>query len=137
MIRSDNRIENLRDVTHRINSRNCPIYKHNTSGITGVTFYKKKWVSQISIDDKNIYLGRFTHFDDAVKARWIAEVNNKWTNCKSTSSAFMYLKERKILPKIYTKHQARTILSRHGNMEERRICSKQLKIMKRDKLDSI
>ena len=32
----DNRIENLREVTNKENSKNSAMYRHNTSGITGV-----------------------------------------------------------------------------------------------------
>lgn len=47
------------------------MYSHNSSGITGVTWNKerRKWQAQIVVNDKNINLGRYESFDDAVKAR--------------------------------------------------------------------
>lgn len=38
--RQDNRISNLRVVTHRENNRNQGMYKNNNTGITGVTFWE-------------------------------------------------------------------------------------------------
>ena len=45
--KTDNRIENLRWVSHRDNSRNQQIIaKNNTSGAQGVFFHKGNWVAQ-------------------------------------------------------------------------------------------
>lgn len=51
------------------------ILTSNKSGVTGVCYDKnrKKWVSQITFQGKNINLGRFIRFEDAVKARKNAE----------------------------------------------------------------
>lgn len=74
-IRSDNRIANLRDVPHKTNMRNMRMKSCNTSGVTGVTWktHDSKWVAQIKVDGRNIYLGRYTDFDEAVRARSLAE----------------------------------------------------------------
>ena len=73
--RSNNRIENLRLVTHKENGRNISKKKNNTSGITGVRWNKarQKWVAQISINKKGIYLGLYNNLLDAVAARKRAE----------------------------------------------------------------
>lgn len=49
--------------------------KNNKSGTKGVSFCKEKnkWVAQISVKNKNIYLGRFDDINDAIKARKDAE----------------------------------------------------------------
>lgn len=67
----DNRKLNYRFCTNQENNRNKDLYSHNSSGITGVTWNKerKKWQAQIVVDNKNINLGRYESFDDAVKAR--------------------------------------------------------------------
>lgn len=58
-IKTDNRLENLQVVTHRFNT-----YKtqgRHTSKYKGVSLHKKlnKWVSNIMINGKLIYLGLF------------------------------------------------------------------------------
>lgn len=94
----NNRYNNLREVSQTCNSRNCNIAKNNKSGITGVSWHKKKnkWQSQINIP-KPINIGVFDSFIDAVKARWEAEVKYNFPNCNTTSSAYNYLKEHGVL----------------------------------------
>jgi hypothetical protein len=61
-IKSDNRIENLRDVTKSVNMQNL-IKKtnKNQTDYLGVSFCKKskKWYSRISVNKKQITIGRF------------------------------------------------------------------------------
>lgn len=73
--RNDNRKSNLRIATRQENNRNHKVCIMNTSGVTGVTWDKNrnKWIAQIHINNKNIHLGRFISFEDAVKARKKAE----------------------------------------------------------------
>ena len=49
--------------------------RNNTSGTTGVYYRKNenKWVARIKIMGKEKFLGYFTNYDDAVKARKAAE----------------------------------------------------------------
>ncbi len=71
----NNRQENLRKVDRRLNAMNSGLRTDNTSGVRGVTFdtSRGKWVAQIHVWGKNIYLGRFNDFPDAVGARQAAE----------------------------------------------------------------
>ena len=48
--RSDNRIDNLRDVSQKINARNTkqPHKNNKSSGVLGVSWDKNKWVTRIS-----------------------------------------------------------------------------------------
>ena len=73
--RTDNRIENLRAVNNQENHRNERKSKNNTSGATGVFWAAKisKWRGQIRIGKKNIHLGVFDNWFDAVCARKSAE----------------------------------------------------------------
>lgn len=73
--RNDNRKENLRIATCSQNQMNRGLQVNNTSGVTGVYWHKrdKVWESYITINKKSIYLGRFTNFEDAVRARKAAE----------------------------------------------------------------
>lgn len=74
-IRDDDRLRNLRSVTHQENHRNRAVNKNNKSGVVGVHQQKEggKWRAQIMIDGKQIMLGRFHKKEDAIKARKEAE----------------------------------------------------------------
>lgn len=67
----DARKSNLRIVSRSQNNMNHGIKTNNTSGYTGVWFsnQKKKWVAEIKIEGKKIYLGSFENIADAVNAR--------------------------------------------------------------------
>ena len=68
---ADNRKSNLRIVTRTQNNMNRSLQSNNTSGVTGVCFDKKadKWCARITVNKQTFYLGWFTNFEDAVKAR--------------------------------------------------------------------
>jgi hypothetical protein len=72
----DNRKSNLRIVDCSMNSFNISRQINNTSGKTGVSYYKKNnsYVAHIGYKNKRIYLGSYSNFDDAVKAREKAEL---------------------------------------------------------------
>jgi hypothetical protein len=92
-IRTDNRIENLREVSQVCNSRNCKQRTDCSSGVTGVYWHKltNKWRARIKIPNKNIHLGLYDTLLEAAKARWDAEVKYGFPNCNTTSSAYQYL----------------------------------------------
>lgn len=73
--RNDNRKSNLRVCTNQENSMNAGISQKNTSGIVGVSWDKarNKWSAYICYNSKNIHLGRHNNFEDAIKARLVAE----------------------------------------------------------------
>lgn len=73
--KSDNRKDNLELKTIADNARNRSLSKVNTSGKTGVHWSKAKqrWSSYICVDYKNIYLGDYEEFENAVEARLAAE----------------------------------------------------------------
>lgn len=77
-VRDDNRIENLRLVTHSDNQKNQKQHKTNTSGVTGVHWskHRRKWVAKITINGKHFNLGGFDSKELAISARKNAE---KWT----------------------------------------------------------
>lgn len=68
--RTDNRIENLRDITPAENQHNSNVLKNNTSGFRGVNWSSDmgKWVAKICINRKQIYLGAFKRVEDAANA---------------------------------------------------------------------
>ena len=72
---SDNRISNLRSVSHLENGRNQKTPRNNTSGVIGVSWDKagEKWLAQIGIKGRKKYLGLFTEKSHAIAARKSAE----------------------------------------------------------------
>lgn len=72
---SDNRLENLRVISHSLNMRNRKIDKRNKSGFTGVWLHRDgvRWRATIKVGDNAIHLGLFSTKMDAVEARKEAE----------------------------------------------------------------
>jgi hypothetical protein len=68
--------ENCRWTTQSEQCYNQRKRTDNKSGKTGVGYHKrnKKWTAFIRVNDKQIYLGSFEIFEDAVKAREEAEL---------------------------------------------------------------
>ena len=81
-VRNDNRLVNLRFVTHRGNMRNQSVSGKNTSGVTGVYFSKakKKYIAQIEVNRETIYLGIFDTLESAAEARRQADRKYKFNN---------------------------------------------------------
>ena len=73
--RADNRKQNLRCCKYAENDRNRGIYSSNKSGVAGVYYDKqrRKWVANISYNQKRVFLGRFESKEDAVAARLAKE----------------------------------------------------------------
>lgn len=71
----DNRKSNLRIVTVAQNNMNASKRTNNTSGTTGISWHKGvgKWRARINVNGKEVHLGYFDKFEDAVKARKEAE----------------------------------------------------------------
>ena len=72
--RTDNRLCNLREVTHHSNMKNKPKYTSNSTGTTGVSIDKRcgKYRAYLSVDGKPKGLGYFDSYDAAVLARTTA-----------------------------------------------------------------
>lgn len=68
--------ENCRWVDRNLSSFNTRKARNNTSGRTGVYWFKRvsKWTAAIIFENKQIHLGYFEDFDEAVKAREKAEI---------------------------------------------------------------
>jgi len=73
----DNRIENLRVLTHSQNNRNQKKRKNCSSQYKGVNWNKQnnKWKAQININGKVKYLGLFTNEEEA--AETYKKINNE------------------------------------------------------------
>ena len=71
---------NLRICTNQENICNCEIPKNNKSGCKGVYWAKdkNKWTVQVTINNKTIYIGRYTNLEEAIEAR--KEASKKYYN---------------------------------------------------------
>lgn len=72
---SDCRKCNLRIVSYQMNSMNIGLRPNNSSGVTGVRWRNKdkKWSARIKVNYKEIHLGVYNTFEEAVQARKDAE----------------------------------------------------------------
>ena len=76
---TDNRIENLRDVTNAENSKNRTLQKNNTTGYLGVSLYEykgyKKYRARIRINSIDKHLGYYDTVEEAAAVRAVASIN--------------------------------------------------------------
>jgi len=82
----NNAIENLQDVKQSINTQKQRIRSTNKSGYKGVCWDKsrKKWIASITINLKQIMLGRYEKIEDAISARQKAA---EMYHCTATEAA--------------------------------------------------
>lgn len=73
--RTDNRPPNLREATPAENRRNMSLSKRNSSGRIGVSWISRnrKWRAGIVCGGKQVWLGLFDTFEEAVAVRSAAE----------------------------------------------------------------
>ena len=90
-VKGDNRVENLRETSDQCNVRNTGNYKHNKSGVKGISRkINGKWWAQIKVNKQDYKLGYFDNFDEAVLTRLAAEQCLDWNRCDSASPAYRY-----------------------------------------------
>jgi len=95
-VKSDNRIENLREVSKQCNARNCGNPDNNTSGVKGIHTHESwgdVWRAYIVVNKKMCHLGSHKDFDEAVLHRLAAEQCLDWEGCDSSSPAYRYAKD--------------------------------------------
>ena len=68
--RANNRLANLRIATNQENARNQKRRRSNSSGVTGVSWYRatSKWQVGIYVDGRRKHVGHFEELDAAVAA---------------------------------------------------------------------
>ncbi len=87
--RHNNRRENLREISQSLNTFNGKKQSNNTSGIVGVSWWKKrnKWRAYIVVKRKQKHLGQFDELHEAILVRLEAELlyygeyNNDYDAC--------------------------------------------------------
>jgi hypothetical protein len=91
--------KNLLDVFPSKDFTKNNLISTNASGVTGVGWDKSrnKWKASMMNERKNINLGRYDKFEDAVMARYQKEVSNPNWKFSQDSSAYKYLKERNLI----------------------------------------
>lgn len=74
-IHDDNRWLNLKSGSHLDSVKNASRRSDNVSGVTGVSRYKARsqWRAYVIIDGRQLHLGYFEKFEDAVAARIAAK----------------------------------------------------------------
>lgn len=70
-IHDDNRWANLRSVSYGDRSKNACKRSDNSSGITGVSWFKalEQWRAYVTVCGRHLHLGYFDKIDDAIAAR--------------------------------------------------------------------
>ena len=74
---TDNRIENLRDVTQLENLKNQALRSNNKSGYIGVHFEKskQKYRARVQINNSTKHIGYYNTIEEAAAARAVANIN--------------------------------------------------------------
>lgn len=95
---SNNRIENLREVTSQCNTRNTGNSSRCATGIKGVRWSKADgaWFVYIGINGPKT-IKRTPDFTEAVCHRYAAEQCLNFNDCDANSPAYQYLKKEGIL----------------------------------------
>ncbi|AYP68281.1 HNH endonuclease [Bacillus phage vB_BcoS-136] len=75
--RLNNRKSNLRIVSSSDNAINKNIQSNNSSGVSGVSYYKSRdrWVAEIKYEGVKKWIGSFSSKEKAIKARLTEEFN--------------------------------------------------------------
>ena|SRR5215472_6696545 len=69
LVRDDDRWENLREATRSQNFANQRVYASNKLGVKGVSLVKSgRFIAQIQVGQKKMFLGRFDTIEDASRA---------------------------------------------------------------------
>lgn len=73
--RTNNRLDNLRNVSDLENQHNRKLNANNSSGVSGVRWVeaRRRWISRIRSGGRLVVLGSFVSKDDAISARKMAE----------------------------------------------------------------
>jgi len=72
---TDNRIENLRDVTHAENNKNRTLQNNSTTGYLGVSKHHGKYRAEICINNIKKHLGCYDTVEEAAAVRAVASIN--------------------------------------------------------------
>jgi hypothetical protein len=93
--RSNNKIENLREVSRTCNMRNSTQRSRTSSGVKGLAWHKptQKWLARIMVHSTRKHLGTYSDFTEAVAHRLAAEQCLNWGSCDSSSPAHQFMED--------------------------------------------
>lgn len=115
--RYDNRRSNLRVTTQSKNALNKAILSNNKSGVLGVSWDKErnKWAPEIRLNGIRCHLGRYDNIEDAVYARYEAELIlfKEFRSTRNDVKIYKYIEkcEHKEEIKIYVDDKIKRIYS--------------------------
>jgi hypothetical protein len=73
-VHDDNRLKNLRDVSHSTNCRNTAAHDNNPTGVANITLTRPEtYVTWAMVNGRKILLGTFRTLNEAVLAQHLAE----------------------------------------------------------------
>ena len=92
-VRSDNRVENLRSVSKRVNIKNSKIRSDNSTGVTGVSFDKSRgrYTASLRVNGVDLRLGRFKTIEEAVVAVKAARKMDKEYSSRHGEDGIQYV----------------------------------------------
>jgi hypothetical protein len=96
----DNNINNLRWCTYQENNQNVSMKSNNSSGIKGISWFKRdsKWRAKITLDGIQIHIGYYDTIEDATIAR-VNKANQAFGQYKNASEGINHgtkpMKKRK------------------------------------------
>lgn len=67
-VKTDNRMQNLREATRSQNQHNKGVNAHNSIGLKGVSPYRDRWQARIAVNGVNKHLGIFATPSEAHQA---------------------------------------------------------------------
>jgi hypothetical protein len=71
---TNNKIKNLREVTHLENSKNQKLRKNNKTGFNGIDYRNKKYKVRIGDNCERLWIGTYDTLEEAIEARKEAEI---------------------------------------------------------------
>ncbi|CNF12971.1 HNH endonuclease [Streptococcus agalactiae] len=110
----DNRSENIRFCTHQQNQINQGLQVNNTSGVTGVSFYRprNKYRARIKISQQEVHLGYYDTFLEATQARNVGMelLFGEYGRYNDVPQAPMWLRHK--VESICVKYQAYSLVNK-------------------------
>ncbi len=102
-IKTDNRIENLREASPSCNNLNSGKRVDNKSGVRGVSWSRKdnRWVAILWRNKKRGVFGYYKEFSEAALARLTAEICLEIKGMLTKSSAYKYAVKNNLIKKEF------------------------------------